>query len=532
MKVRNLLFGLFILCSFLLISAAFAQEKQVVVYYPEWRIAENGYSVKDFEKSGAAKMATVIIYAFCEPSPDSTGNIEPKFMNSYSAYQQPYTSQMSIDGAADDSTQPLRGQFNQLLKMKKRHPNIKILISIGGWTGSEFISDALLTEESRERFADEIIDRYINGNLPVARNAGGKGVAAGIFDGVDFDWEYPLAGGNEGIHHNDKDNDHLTEFYNLLRDKLNSINPAFLLTAAIPGGETYAVNYNLHADQKYLNWYNLMTYDFAGGWSARTVHHTNLLTSQSAPPGMQWSFDQSIQMIEKKFGVAPEKIVPGVAFYGRGWKGVDSTNFGLYQAAGGPAPAVGEDGFAYYPDLIRNFSSPSDYHWDKDAMAPWIYDAAGRVFWSFDDPKSISLKVHYVEAYRLGGIMCWEVSGDDSIGTLLSDMVTGAMPYRTFNASGSGKSRPHVEIAVPGPTDTLRAGTCLIINTDVSDSNGAIQKVEFFVDGNSIGYDVRYPFDWVWFNLPAGKHEVVAVATDNLGNSSRSRLLTLTVNDK
>src|ERR1035437_2987412 len=164
-----------------------AQKKEIVAYYPEWGPALRNYYVKNIVTSGSANKITVLNYAFVEPGPDSSGNITAKFMNPYLDYQQVYSADSSVDGVADDSTQPLRGQFNQLRILKTKYPGLKIVISIGGWTGSALFSDAALTSESREKFVNDCIDKFIYGNLPKRNNVGGNGVAAGIFDGFDID---------------------------------------------------------------------------------------------------------------------------------------------------------------------------------------------------------------------------------------------------------------------------------------------------------------------------------------------------------
>ena len=121
-----------------------AQKKEIVAYFPEWcSKGEHPYYVKDIEKRNSAGKITVLNYAFLVPQPDSAGNIIPVLPDPERAYQQVYSSGMSIDNAADDSTQMLRGQFNQLKKLKQKHPDLKILLSIGGWGGSVYFSDAV-----------------------------------------------------------------------------------------------------------------------------------------------------------------------------------------------------------------------------------------------------------------------------------------------------------------------------------------------------------------------------------------------------
>ena len=501
-----------------------AQTREVVAYYPEGGVKHLHYYVKNIETAGSANKITTLIYAFCEPKPDSSGTIIPDFRNAYEAYQQVYNSRMSIDGIADDSTQPLRGQFNQLKKLKVRHPALKILISIGGWGGSKYISDAALTPESREKFVDEIISRYIFGNLPVVNNAGGKGAAAGIFDGVDIDWEFPLKGGLDGIHNNKKDKENLTALLALFRKKFDEINPALVLTEAVPSDKPNIDNYDLKTDQKYLNWINLMTYDYNGNWEVKTAHHTNLLTSPDDAPNnvIPHSFDRSVKYLLDILGIKSYKIVPGVAFYGKYWIDVDSINNGLYQP-GKDSSGIFKPGFNKYSNLSTLHYEGYKYYWDTLAMAPWFYNHTEKIFWTYDDPKSISLKVHYERAYHLGGIMCWEISSDDSNGTLINTMYSGRMPDIKIDNPRLGKSKPVIGITSPNNNSIVSAGSNVIINTNETDKGGTVLKVEYFGDDKYLGYDTKVPFDWVWFNVNNGKHKIVVVATDNNGNQAISK---------
>ena len=507
-----------------------AQTKDIVAYYPEWGAAHKTYFVKNIVTSGSVNKITVLIYAFVEPGPDSSGNIVPKFMNSYIDYRQPYSPEMSVDGVADDSAQPLKGQFNQLKKLKRINPKLKILLSIGGWSGSTYYSDAALTTASREKFVDDCIDKFIRGNLPVDSASGGKGVAAGIFDGFDIDWEFPLKGGAEGIHNNPNDKKNLTKLFALFRKKMDEINPGLILTAAVAAGKPNVDNYDIVKDQKYLDWFNLMTYDFHGSWDNVAAHHTNLLASpeDTTGNGIKLSFDNSIKYFLDSLGVSGRKIVPGAAFYGKLWCNVDSINHGLYQAGIG----AGEDSVfssGNYSNISTLESKGYKYYWDTLAMAPWLYNASEKKFCSFDDPKSISLKAHYVDAYNLRGLMFWEISQDDSSGTLVNTIYTRNMPDVKIKRSNTIKNFASVQITEPKNFETFMKGSNVIINTNEIDKANGTVKVEFFGDGISLGYDTKAPFDWVWFNLPTGKHKIKAVASNKEGNKKFSKEVTINI---
>ncbi len=502
-----------------------AQKKEIVAYFPEWRAAgEHPYYVKDIEKSGSANKITELNYAFIVPEPDSSGNIIPGFISPFMAYRQVYSSEMSIDGVSDDSTQPLRGQFNQLKKLKQRHPDLKIVLSIGGWEGSKYFSDAALNQHSREVFVNSCIDRFILGNMPKDSSAGGKGVAAGIFDGFDIDWEYPVNGGADSVHHNPEDNSNLSKLFALFRAKLDSINPDYILTAAVPATQKYGRYYNIYHDQQYLNWYNLMTYDYRGGWDNVTGHNTNLLSStvDTTFDRERNSFDKTVHLYNCIYGVSRSKIVPGAAFYGKGWGNVDSINYGLGMK-GSSTKDVSDEGDNYYYDLKELLKHGFKLHWDEHTMAPYLYNSAKKIFWTFDNAKSIALKEHYVKAYDLRGLMFWEISGDDSSGTLVNVIYSGNMQNLHFQRNPNKNSSPNIDIVKPTAEDWINEGSNVIINTISSDRGATIQKVEFFGDGKSLGYCTQSPFDWVWFDIPEGEHSVKAIAYDNNGMKKESK---------
>lgn len=517
MHLKEILF-----CVLLIGPFISAQKKEIVAYFPEWRVkGDSPYLIKDIEISGSADKITVLNYAFIIPQIDSAGRIFPGFLDPYHAYQQIYSSEMSVDGIADDSSRNLRGQFNQLRKLKLRHPELKILLSIGGWEGSKYFSDAARTSESREYFVNECIKRFITGDLPEENGAGGKKTAAGIFDGFDIDWEYPVQGGASGLHHNTKDNDNLSKLYALFRTKLDSIGPGYLLTAAVPHSDEYGKYFNIYDDQQYLDWYNLMTFDYRGGWDKSTGHNSNLLSSPSDTINRERnSFDKTVRLYNCIYGVSRSKLVPGAAFYGRGWGNVDSLNTGLGRN-GGETSGKFEKGVNYYSDLMRMGDSSFVTRWDHSAMAPYMYNPEKKIFWTFENEKSVALKTHYVEAYDLRGLLCWEISGDDSAGTLVNVIYNGNMTD-VLPENETKSSVPSIAVVQPNENDWINEGSNVIIDTKYSDNGGKIIKVEFFGDGNSLGYSIQEPFDWVWFNVPQGRHKITASAVDDNGSVKSS----------
>jgi chitinase len=509
---------------------AVAQKKEIVAYYPEWGPALRNYYVKNIETSGSADKITVLNYAFVEPAPDSSGNITAKLMNPYLDYQQVYSADLSINGIADDSTQLLRGQFNQLKKIKAMHPNLKLVISLGGWTGSKWFSDAALTPQSREKFVDDCLNKFIYGNLPPDNNVGGNGIAAGIFDGFDIDWEFPVVGGDDGMHHNKNDRDNLSELLKLFRNKLDALKPGFLLTAAIParGGDLW--KFNLNRDQKNLDWYNIMTYDFHGSWDNMSDHHTNLFSppGDTIFPGIKESLAGSVRYLIDSVGVIPQKIVPGAAFYGKGWKVTNTTNHGLYQQ-GSMAKGISDPGSNDYKTLAYLINHGYEYYWDKDAMAPYLFYSKDSTFWTFDDQVSVVLKARFAYSHNLRGLMFWEISGDDTIGTLVNTIYTRNMVDIKFLHTQVGGKYPLISLVIPDGSKNIHDGTDVLLNINMQKTGAHLSKVEYFVDNISIGYNTKSPFSWVWFNVPKGKHKLTALAIDDDGNKKISKKITVSV---
>jgi len=390
---------------------------QIAAYFPEWEV-RRAYYIKNIASAGLADKITLINYAFGALGPDpATGQVTCQFRDAAAAYQQVYSAEMSVDGIPDRPDQPLRGHFNQLRKLKAKYPHVKVVASLGGWTDSTWFSDAARTPQAREQFVTSCIDRYILGNLPEQNGAGGPGTGSGVFDGIDIDWEYPIAAGLPDNHYHPDDDQNFVLLLQEFRRQYQAIGrPDLLLTAAVPG-PNQAGQYRMSEAHPYLDLVAVMTYDLRGDWSPTTGHHTNLFNSplDPAPEPERISADATLRIYRDRFGVPAEKLLIGAAFYGRAWKEVGPQQDGLFQ----PGKPRGEGG-NNYRDLILKMRQGYQRFWDEGAQAPWLYNAQERVFYSFDDPQSVTLKAQYIKQHGMGGVMFWEISADDDEGTLTS----------------------------------------------------------------------------------------------------------------
>ena len=404
-------------------------QRRVAGYFTQWGIYNQGYTAKSLEANGTAARLTHLNYAFgnvrdnrCEVGVLKAVNADTgEGGDAYADYSRTFTAAESVDGVADVWGAPLRGHWNQLRKLKARHPQLKVLVSLGGWSMSRGFASAA-RPENRAAFVASCIDAYIRGNLPLFDNAGGAGAAAGVFDGFDIDWEYPAAcgltcGGAE-------DTENFTALLAEFRRQLDAVRPGLELTVAVGAGIDKIRVTAPEAYHPYVDAINVMAYDFHGGWENRTNFHSALFNGSGDPStgdARYYNANDAVQAF-LGLGVPADKLVLGMASYGRGWTNVGSGNNGLYQS-GTTATGSLEPGIERYAVLK---SLPWPRHVDASAKASWIYD--GRTFWSFDDPATIADKMAYVRVQGLGGAFLWDFSGDDAQGALLAAIEAGSGP--------------------------------------------------------------------------------------------------------
>ncbi|MDY6793730.1 MAG: glycosyl hydrolase family 18 protein [Actinomycetota bacterium] len=373
---------------------------RVIGYFTAWGVYGRDFHVSDIP----AELLTHINYAFANISEEG----ECVLGDPYADIDKYYTGDSWDEGS-------LRGNFHQLQLLKERYPHIRTLISVGGWTWSGRFSDVALTAESRQRFASSCVEFITEYG----------------FDGVDIDWEYPVGGGLAGNAARPEDKVNYTLLLKELRAQLDARGDVdgrhYLLTIAAPAGEGHFNNIELEKIHSYLDWINLMTYDFHGGWDSMTNFNSPLYPHPEDPSSEYVKTVFNVDYAVHGYlaaGVPAGKLVMGVPFYGRGWSGVPDVNGGLFQQAGGVPQGTWESGMFDYVDLEANYIGKGyTRYWSEDSKVPWLYNPATGIMISYDDPESLGLKAEYVRNNQLGGVMIWELSSDDTGGNLLDSLV-------------------------------------------------------------------------------------------------------------
>ncbi|HWG98322.1 MAG TPA: glycoside hydrolase family 18 protein [Pilimelia sp.] len=397
-----------------------------VGYFTQWGIYGRAFYVKNLETSGAAAKLTHINYAFGDV------NAEGKCASadSWADYQRPVPAEESVDGVADTWGAPLNGNLGQLKKLKAKHKNLKVLISLGGWTLSDHFSDAVLTPESRRKFVESCVDLFIKGNLPSLGEgeSGGPGSGAGVFDGIDLDWEWPGWPGEPGNTVRPEDKQNFTAVLQEFRKQLDAYGRSqrkkYELTAFLPANPK-AIDAGLEVKKifRYLDFATLQGYDFHGSWETMTNQQSALRVPARSPDEVDFSGELTVKAYVDR-GAPRKQLVLGIPYYGQGWTGVTGGGDGLYKQATGPAPATWQAGFEDYKvlkDLAKN-GSFKVYRDLRNGHA-WLFD--GTTFWTYDDPVVVLQKTQFIRKERLGGAMVWSLDGDDANATLTKTIALG-----------------------------------------------------------------------------------------------------------
>ncbi|GAA1168081.1 chitinase [Kitasatospora gansuensis] len=393
-------------------------------YFTQWGIYGRNFQVKDLATSGTAARLSHINYAFGAIGSDGkclVGNVPGA--DPWADYVRPVDAANSVDGVADTAEQRLAGNFNQLRELKAANPGLKVMISLGGWSGSAHFSDSVRTAASRQALVASCIDVYLKGNLPVDGARGGAGAAAGVFDGVDLDWEWPGSEGAPGNGIRPEDKQNFTKLVHEFRTQLDAYGKSlpqwkhFDLSAYAPTNPAKIdAGFEVSKITKDFDFVNLQGYDFHVSGEKTTAQQSALFAKRD-----DFSVDQTVNAWLHR-GAPARKLVVGMPFYGQGWTGVTGGGDGLGQPATGPAPATWVAGTEDYKAL-KKLADSGSYKIYRNFGSAWLFD--GSTLWTYDDPTVLRTKAAYVRYQGLGGAMVWALDGDTADGELFAAIDQG-----------------------------------------------------------------------------------------------------------
>jgi chitinase len=401
-------------------------------YFEEWGINYAAYNIADLQKNGVAYELTHLIYAFGNVTPTSPPACA--VADPVAAYQN--SNIPSVSGKP--YTAPLYGNFGAIQQLKELHPNLKVLISLGGQAGdvTGFVT-AAATPAGRAALASSCINLFVKGNIAAGITA------PGLFDGFNIDWEFP----------GPADKDNFTALLKEFRTQLNALSSTtgrkYVLTFDSPANPKKYANIDLKAAAAQVDFLTIDGYDYAGTWDKQTNESSSLYDTDADPV---YADDRYIDATVKAYlqaGVPAAKYTMGLPLYAVGWSGVPNANHGLYQNLTGPSPVLLNDGSGVCPNPDKAHASPgcdtiltpgfSTYSTienltNKYGYIPWydsgrvgatLYNPATGIFYTYDDPAAVAAKTAYIKKKKLGGAYVWALNDDDAKASLTKAIAAG-----------------------------------------------------------------------------------------------------------
>jgi chitinase len=375
-------------------AQAQSSEYRVVGYYTFYSIYELDYDVTDIP----VDRLTHLIYAHIDITDTGQCASADEYADTEYAYPD------------DRNFQRLKGNFNQLQLLTEEHPDLTVMMSIGGWDMSDGFIEAAATAESRERF--------VNSCITFMQRYG--------FEGIDIDWRYPVSGGRVEGGADDSEN-----FQLLMRDFRAALDIAstdddkrYELSMTAPPFPDLIENFEMRELSRMVDFVNLMTYGYEGPWSDITGHIAPLSLNPQDPRAMgeqeRFTVEGGVNTLLDA-GVSARQIVVGVPLYGQAWQDVRPNDFfGLFSLHSGVPQGTRDGGRLYYRDLSTFINSPNyTRFFDKAAAGAWLYNEDARIAISYENVESLRRKAEFVQSMNLGGMMVWQLSYDDAAHTLL-----------------------------------------------------------------------------------------------------------------
>ena len=474
----------------------------VGAYFVEWGIYGRGYDVSQIP----ADNLTHLLYGFIPICGANESLKEIENGNSWRALEKacagsadyevvihdPWAAvQKALPGI--DSNDPIRGTYAQLMALKQRNPDLKILPSVGGWT----LSDPFygFTEKANRDVFVASMKTFLK--------------TWKFYDGVDIDWEFPGgSGASPTLGDPINDGPAYVALMQELRTMLNELEAdtgrTYELTSAIGSGYDKIEDVDYAAAAQFMDYIFAMTYDFFGGWNNVTGHQTGLncgshlsvdecngtgLDDKGEPrKGPAYTITNAVDLLLAQ-GVAAKKIVVGTAMYGRGWEGVSPDNTtildnpmtadGTGKLTGTSAQGVWEAGIIDYKGLAQHMVGAAgtgvngfEVGYDEMADAAYVWNKQSGKLITYDSPRSVIAKGQYVKSSGLGGLFAWEIDADN--GDILNAMHEGL-----GGSVGPINKKPVISLA---SSFSVNSGEMITIAATATDADNDVLTYSWAVD--------------------------------------------------
>ncbi len=271
------------------------------------------------------------------------------------------------------------------LTARAHEKGVKVLISLGGWGWDEQFAAIVAKPEAEDRFARDVLAL----------------VDQADYDGIDFDWEYPdtreeVAGFERLCRRFRKELD-------ALGLKKNRKMVLTMAASANPGTLRWL-------DRAFLletmDWVNVMTYDFTGGWTDFAGHHSPLFASSKAPKGPARSTEATMRFLVEERKIPADRLAVGIPLYGRGFPVSEP----YASTKGAPKGRLPGGDYANLARLLKEGGWRRE--WDAETKNPWLIAADHSKVIGYDDEESVAIKARWARENGFRGVFFWQVAGD------------------------------------------------------------------------------------------------------------------------